>query len=202
MFVYVGVDKENLTIKVGITKQTVKQRLANQNVSQDNFYFEEHFSRDFTEEAARFCEKQLLKALRKKYDHVEGYAVGRTETFELGEHFDEGLKFAVNFVKQFEETDKEAYDKAAESKKKYDFSDFNRFKEYVGNICANNSFPLTERVTLTTLRQIHEAGMASAYTYACSKENKNWALNRFAREFVSRRTTELIESVGENEEHF
>lgn len=202
MFVYVGVDEANLTIKVGITKQTVKQRLSTHNGSQDNFYFEEHFSKSFTEGAARLCEKQLLKALRKKYDHVEGYASGRTETFELGENFEEGLSFAVNFVKEFEETDKEAYDKAAENKKKYDFSSFDRFKEYVGVFCANNSFLLTERVTLNTLRKIHEAGMASNYTYSCSKEHKNWALECFAREYVSRRTTELIESFGEGEDHF
>lgn len=202
MFVYVVVDEANLTIKVGVTKQTVKQRLANHNSSQDNFYFDEYFSKEFTEGAARLCEKQLLKLLRKKYDHVEGYASGRTETFELGDAFQEGLAFAVNFVKEFEETDKEAYDKAAENKKKYDFSDFNRFKEYVGTFCANNSFPLTERVTLSTLRRIHAAGMASSYTYSCSKENKHWALDRYAKEYVCRKTTELIESDGVGEEHF
>ena len=202
MFVYIGLDNENKAFKVGITKSTVKDRLAGHNHSQDNFYFEEYFSKEFTEASAKHCEKQVLKILRKKYDHVEVDAVGKTETFQLGDLHEEGLKFAVEFVKDFKESNKEEYDKVIESKKKYDFTDFEKFKEYVGTFCSNCSFPLTERVTLTTLRQIHGNGLASKFTFACTKENKNWALDRFAREFVSRRTTELVESFGDGEEHF
>ena len=47
MFVYIGLDNENRAFKVGITKSTVKERLAGHNHSQDNFYFEEYFSKEF-----------------------------------------------------------------------------------------------------------------------------------------------------------
>lgn len=202
MFVYIGVDEESKAFKVGITKLTAEERLKTHNLSQEHFYFKEYFSKEFSEASAKHCEKQVLKHLRKKYDHVEVDGVGKTETFQLGDLHEEGLGFALKFITDFKEEDKAAYDKILENKKKYDFSDFNRFKEYVGTFCANCSFPLTERVTLNTLRKIHEADMANKFTYACSKENKNWALERFAQEFVSRRTTELIESIGEGEEHF
>lgn len=202
MFVYIGIDTESRAFKVGITKATAKKRLKEHNLSQDYFYFEEYFSREFTELSARHCEKQVLRRLNKKYDHVEVDAVGKTETFQLGELHEEALSFTLQFIKDFKEEDKAEFDKMVANKKKYDFTNFDKFVGYMGILCANYNLPLTERVTLRTLKEIHEAGMASEFTYACGKVNKNWALDRFAREFVCRRTTELLESSYDGEEHF
>lgn len=74
---------------------------------------------------------------------------------------------------------------------KYDFTDFNRFVKWVANFCSNNDFVFDQRVTIETLKEIHDAGAASNFTFCCSQQNSKWALERFACEFLKRKTTKL-----------
>lgn len=79
--VYVFTDESKSVIKVGITRNNVKDRLYTVNNEQDFYNFHLVFSREFSAKSARKCESKLLGVLRSMCYGVEEAFAGSTECF-------------------------------------------------------------------------------------------------------------------------
>lgn len=172
MFVYVGVDKENFAVKVGITNTNGTKRLKNHNQGQDMFYFELVFEKEFTKETAQECEKKLLGILRKKYDHVDKNITGKTETFVRPDDLDEVVEYCITYIQDFTEERAEEYARMRANYNKYTYTDVQKFLTAMKYLCGFWHMPYDDRVQEQTLHDLFHCGLATEFYYEARKDDK------------------------------
>jgi len=110
--VYVFTDESKSVIKVGITRNNVKDRLYTVNNEQDFYNFHLAFSREFSAKSARKCESKLLGVLRSMCDGVEESFAGSTECFTTMLGYSGLLLLVKQVIYDFvNEDDDDAYSK-------------------------------------------------------------------------------------------
>lgn len=164
MFVYIALDKEANTIKVGISVDP-QNRVKGLNHVQDSLLLELYYCNEFDKETAMLCEKKLLGYLRFNYNMINLDFAGCTETFmiEDTEEYNKVVDFCKDYLSTFaklEDMDAEYLAKRA----KYRFDTFEKFLVFVQYGCEVNRIPFYNRVQERTLQVIFNSGNASSYT--------------------------------------